>query len=152
MKFLGARPQYEDLKILVEDSDAVENNLAKFDSSGNPVDSGIAISDVSKNLYIVENAQTGTTYTLVLADDHKLVSCANANPITLTIPLNSSVAFPIGTQILIRQKGAGQVTITPADGVTLNSPDSVDATIAQYSMAGLIKVATDTWALFGDLE
>jgi hypothetical protein len=41
MKFLGARPQHEDLKLLVEDPDAVEGNLAKFDSSGNPVDSGI---------------------------------------------------------------------------------------------------------------
>jgi hypothetical protein len=41
MKFLGARPQHEDLKLLVEDSDAVAGNLAKFDSSGNPVDSGI---------------------------------------------------------------------------------------------------------------
>lgn len=47
MKFLGARPQYEDLKILVEDSDAVENNLAKFDSSGNPVDSGLSKPNVS---------------------------------------------------------------------------------------------------------
>jgi len=42
MKFLGARPQHEDLKLLVEDPGAVENNLAKFDSSGNPVDSGIS--------------------------------------------------------------------------------------------------------------
>ena len=47
MKFLGARPQHEDLKLLVEDSDAVENNLAKFDSSGNPVDSGLSTPNVS---------------------------------------------------------------------------------------------------------
>jgi hypothetical protein len=135
-----------------KDSDAVENNLAKFDDAGNPVDSGIAISDVSKNLYIVENPQTGTTYTLVLADDHKLVSCANANPITLTIPLDSSVAFPVGTQILILQKGAGAVTIKGNTGVNVYSADSVNTTIAQYSMAGLIKIATNSWVLFGDLE
>lgn len=48
MKFLGARPQYEDLKILVEDSDAVEGNLAKFDSNGNPVDDGSKASDYGK--------------------------------------------------------------------------------------------------------
>jgi hypothetical protein len=41
MKFLGARPQHEDLKLLVEDPDAVEGNLAEFDANGNPVDSGI---------------------------------------------------------------------------------------------------------------
>ena len=49
MKFLGARPQHEDLKLLVEDSDAVENNLAKFDSSGNPVDSGKKVTDFVQN-------------------------------------------------------------------------------------------------------
>ena len=99
---------------------------------------------MEKTLYITENAQTGTTYTLVLADDHKLVSCANANPITLTVPLNSSVAFPVGTQILILQKGAGAVTIEGDTGVNVYSADSVNATTAQYSMAGLIKIATNS--------
>ena len=55
MKFLGARPQHEDLKLLVEDSDAVENNLAKFDSSGNPVDSGISPSNLIQGLSLVQN-------------------------------------------------------------------------------------------------
>jgi len=50
MKFLGARPQHEDLKLLVEDPDAVENNLAKFDSSGNPVDSGISANDIGSGV------------------------------------------------------------------------------------------------------
>ena len=63
MKFLGARPQHEDLKLLVEDSDAVENNLAKFDSSGNPVDSGIASNTVpiatTQNLTFYVNPSTG---------------------------------------------------------------------------------------------
>jgi len=53
---------------------------------------------------------------------------------------------------LILQKGAGQVTISPAGGVTINSADSANKTVAQYSMAGLIKLDTNTWVLFGDLE
>lgn len=137
--------------LALRDADATEGNIAKFDSNKDPVDAGIAYGNIAiKNITI--NEQTGSSYTLALADNNKLVDCNYETAFTLTVPLNSAVAFPIGTQILIRQKGAGQVTITPADGVTLNSPDSVDATIAQYSMAGLIKVATDTWALFGDLE
>ena len=40
------------------------------------------------------NPQTGTSYTLVLADAAKIVECANAAAITLTVPPNSSVAFP----------------------------------------------------------
>lgn len=107
---------------------------------------------LEKTLYITENAQTGTTYTLVIDDDHKLVSCSNSSAITLTIPTNESVAFPVGTQILILQKGTGQVTIGKATGVTVNSVNGANKTVAQYSMAGLIKLATDTWILFGDLE
>ncbi len=63
MKFLGARPQHEDLKLLVEDSDAVENNLAKFDSSGNPVDSAITAANVSDAVdkKHTQNTDTGTT-------------------------------------------------------------------------------------------
>ena len=48
MKFLGARPQHEDLKLLVEDSDAVAGNLAEFDADGNPVDSGISSSNLTQ--------------------------------------------------------------------------------------------------------
>jgi len=55
MKFLGSRPQHEDLKLLVEDPDAVENNLAKFDSSGNPVDSGISPSNLIQGLSLIQN-------------------------------------------------------------------------------------------------
>ena len=107
---------------------------------------------LEKTLYITENAQTGTTYTLVRDDDHKLVSFSNSSAITLTIPTNKSVAFPVGTQILILQKGTGQVTIGKATGVTVNSVNGANKTAARYSMAGLIKLATDTWILFGDLE
>lgn len=103
--------------------------------------------------HIPINEQTGTSYTLTLTDDGKLVDCNNADPFTLTVPKNSVVAFPIGTQILVRQKGAGQVTIVPVDvDVTLNLAESEDTTRVQNSVAGLIKVATDTWAVFGDLE
>jgi len=97
------------------------------------------------------NAQTGTTYTAVLADDGKLVTCSNAAAIALTIPPNSSVAFGIGTQINVMQLGAGQVTITAGVGVTLQSAASKLKTNGQYAVATCCKIATDTWVVIGNL-
>ena len=96
------------------------------------------------------NAQTGTTYTTVLADQSKLVTLNNASAITLTIPANSSVAYPVGTKIDFAQLGAGQVTFAGAGGVTVNGTPTLKLR-DQYSAATCIKIATDTWLLVGDL-
>jgi hypothetical protein len=99
----------------------------------------------------IENAQTGTTYTLALADAGKMVTLANAAAITLTIPTNATVAFPTNTRIDLIQYGAGQVTIAGA-GVTINSSGSKLKLTGQYSGASLWKKATDTWVLIGDIS
>jgi hypothetical protein len=97
------------------------------------------------------NAQTGTTYQLVLADHGKLVTLNNGSAITLTIPPNSTAAFPTGTEITLTQLGAGQVTIAAGSGVTLYAADSELKTRVQYSSAVLTKIASDTWIVAGDL-
>lgn len=97
------------------------------------------------------NAQTGTTYTLVLADAGKLVTLSNASAITLTVPTNASVAYAIGTSILLAQLGAGQVTVAGAGGVTVSSRGAALKIAGQYGAATLIKIATDTWLLTGDI-
>lgn len=98
----------------------------------------------------VFNAQTGTTYTLVLSDVAKVISLTNGSAITLTIPTNATVAFPTGTQVLLYQGGAGQVTIGGA-GVTIRSQGSRLKIGGQYGLAGLLKVGTDEWVAFGNL-
>ena len=100
----------------------------------------------------VENAQTGTTYTLVLTDAGKMVTLSNASAITLTVPTNASVAFPVNTRIDLLQYGAGQVTVAAAGGVTLASKASALKLSAQYAGATLWKKATDTWVLVGDIS
>jgi hypothetical protein len=95
------------------------------------------------------NAQTGATYTLVLTDSAKFITFSIAN--TLTVPTNASVAFPTGTQINIMQLGTGQVTISGA-GVTLRSAGSKLKTSAQYAVATLLKIDTDTWVAVGNLS
>ena len=101
---------------------------------------------------IAINAQTGTTYTTVLTDDGKLITCSNASAIALTIPPNSSVAYGIGTQINIAQLGAGTVTITAGAGVTLNSAGTKLKTDAQYAVATCVKTDTNTWFVVGNLK
>jgi hypothetical protein len=100
------------------------------------------------------NAQTGTTYTFVLADNGKLVTASNSSAQTYTIPLNSSVAFPIGAQINLIQIGSGQVTIVGAGGVTISSNAATSAQPKcrnQFASATCIKVASDTWYVIGDI-
>ena len=102
---------------------------------------------------IAINAQTGTTYTTVLADDGKLITCDNAASIALTIPPNTSVAYGIGTQINIMQMDAtGTVTITAGAGVTLRSDGAKLKTNAQYAVATCLKIASDTWVVVGNLK
>ena len=96
------------------------------------------------------NAQTGTTYTLVLADAHKLVTLSNASAITATIPPNSDVAFEIGDQVNFLQLGAGQVTVAAGAGVTIRSEGSKLKLKGQYAAATCVKIATDEWVLVGN--
>lgn len=98
-----------------------------------------------------ENVQTGTTYTLVLADAFKLVVMNNASANTLTVPPNSSVPFPIGTRIDLGQDGAGKTTVAPGSGVTVRTPETLSLR-KQWAKAALIKRATDTWDIEGNLE
>ena len=109
--------------------------------------------DAVATAMIAINAQTGTTYTTVLADDGKLITCDNAASIALTIPPNSSVAYGIGTQINVMQMNAtGTVTITAGAGVTLRSAGSKLKTDAQYAVATCAKIASDTWVVVGNLK
>jgi hypothetical protein len=100
---------------------------------------------------IALNAQTGTTYTIVLTDVGKLVTISNAGSITLTIPLNATTAFAVGDQINVAQLGAGVITIAGAVGVTLRSQGSKLKTNGQYSVATMVKIGTDEWLVLGNL-
>lgn len=104
----------------------------------------------TRGLYVSINAQTGTTYAPVLTDQGALVTLSNASPITVTMPQNSTTAFPVGTQIDFVGIGAGLVTFAAGSGATLNGTPSL-VTRAQYSAVTLIKVSTNGWIAVGDL-
>jgi hypothetical protein len=100
---------------------------------------------------VVVNTQTAN-YTLALADAGKLVEMNVAAANTLTVPLNATINFPVGTQIPIRQYGAGITTITPFNGtVVIRSRGAILTTAGTYAEAMLTKRATDEWILSGDI-
>jgi hypothetical protein len=97
------------------------------------------------------NTQVGSSYTLQIGDAGVCVEMNNASANTLTVPPNSSVAFPIGTVVTIRQEGAGQTTIAAGGGVTIRTPETL-LIRSQYGWVSLHKRATDEWCLEGNLQ
>ena len=97
------------------------------------------------------NAQSGTTYTFVIGDAGKVVTSSNGSAQTFTVPPNASVAFVVGTQIMVQNLGSANCTLAQGSGVTIQSKDSNKEIDGQYAGASLIKTATDTWSLIGSL-
>jgi hypothetical protein len=143
---LEPQPTSETISGIVELATAAET-LTGTDNARAIHPAGAFATFAAKNVVI--NAQTGTSYTLVLTDAGKLITLSNASAITLTVPANASVAFPIGTTIDLAQIGAGQVTVSNASATINSTPSRLLR--AQYSTATLIKYLTDTWLLVGDL-
>jgi len=91
------------------------------------------------------------SYTLSnLNERDTIVEISKSSATTLTIPTNSSVAYPVGTTIDIIQTGTGQVTIAGAGGVTVNATPGLKLR-TQWSSATLLKRAENTWLVYGDL-
>lgn len=130
-------------------NDAVEALEAKVGIT-NSVDTSSLDYKVSTMKLVSINAQTAS-YTLVLGDAAKMVEVSNASANSLTVPPNSSVAFPIGTVIDVLQTGAGQTTIVAGAGVTINRAIGLKLR-AQWSAASLVKRDTNTWVAIGDLS
>ena len=127
---------------------AVYNN--RIQNVGAPVDAtdaatkGYADQLISNSIRSIDAAST-----LQLSDASNTVSATSA--LTITVPLNSTAAFPIGSQVLLLKTTAGEVSIAAEAGVTLQAPGSASKIASQYGMAVLLKVATDSWILGGDI-
>lgn len=90
-----------------------------------------------------------TSKTLALADAGTFQNCTNSTAITVSIPANADVAFPVGTELEVYRGGAGTVTIAALSGVTIRCTESTYAISDQYATACLKKIAADTWLLQG---
>lgn len=96
------------------------------------------------------NYQT-VAYTLAAGDGGKVVEVDSATAVAVTVPDNATVAFPIGTVVVVRQVGAGAVSVAAAAGVTIRSAGGALRLSAQYAEATLTKRGTDEWVLAGSI-
>ena len=91
-----------------------------------------------------------TNYTLLLSDAGKCVTM-NGTSVTLTVPANSSVAFPIGTVIIAVNLNTTALSIAiTTDTMTLvNSTTTGTRTLARNGVATMIKIAATSWLISG---
>jgi len=95
--------------------------------------------------YKGQNNQTGTTYNIVLADAGKILDLSNAGAISLVIPSNAAIPFPIDTLIDVCQYGAGQITV----GITSDTVRGNLKSPGQYKFLTLWKRNTTEWVVIG---
>lgn len=88
------------------------------------------------------NAQTGTTYTLVVGDAGKTVTLSNAAAVAVTLPQDSVANLPTGAVVNFYNLGAGTVTISAGAGATLQGGS---LTAAQYGYAAVIKLSANNY-------
>ena len=129
-------------------SDLVKNGATAIETLGDSVDASLA--------GMVVNAQTGTTYTAVKADGlNSIVTMDNASANTFRIPTDATYDFPIGTTLLVYQKGVGITTINAVTSgtTTIVSAGAVLAApvLARYKSAACIKIAANSWIVVGGI-
>jgi hypothetical protein len=92
------------------------------------------------------------SYTLSAESERdSLIEVDSTDPITITIPTNSAVAYPVGTTLDILGVNTGLITIEGDTGVTVNATPGLKLR-TQWSSCTLFKRATDSWVVYGDLK
>jgi hypothetical protein len=97
--------------------------------------------------------ESGTSLTLDVNDTGKALVFNNSNPVTVTIPDDSTYEFVVGQTFLLIQNGTGTVSVTNESSATLSSTvgtGTVDLN-GQFATATLLKVEADEWVIYGDI-
>jgi hypothetical protein len=116
-----------------------------------------ALAEAAISINTKENALIGfiddaASRTLALTDAKKKLRANHASvAINYTVPPNSSVAFPIGTWIIIEMTGAAQVAVVAGSGVTIKPATKLKVN-GQDTSAVLVKEATNTWSWQGSVK
>lgn len=118
-----------------------ENNRLDYYSNGQwHIYGSVEITRILTANHAIELSDMGKTL---------IMNVSTAN--TLTIPLDSTTNFPVGSTLEILQYGAGQTTIAGTTGVTVRSKNSHKKISTRYGIVKLMKLATNDWLLTGDL-
>ena len=99
----------------------------------------------------VPQVSIAANYTLVLTDAGKSIYKASGAAVTVTIPANSSVAFPIGTTIDVINVDTEALSIAITTDTMWLSPGGTTGTrtLAQWGHAKLTKVNSTSWGITG---
>jgi hypothetical protein len=108
---------------------------------------------------LLPSTPTTTPITVVTLSGNKTLALTDAqtiqysNAYNITVPPNSTVAFPVGTTItIINSASSTSLNITRGSGVAMYL--ATDATNGTRTLEGkgvctIVKVATDTWHITG---
>ena len=104
---------------------------------------------VEEDETLITTLTEGSSRFLILSDRNKNIE--NDNNIVLTVPENSSVSFPIGTQIFFTKKFES-LSFLASGSVVINSVDNLLELDRINSGASLLKIDDDEWNLIGELK
>ena len=119
-------------------SDLVSAYPAKSVTLADYIDTSLA---AKTDTAMVQNAQTGVSYSFALADASKLLTTSNASPVSVTVTKQATVTWVTGTQLRVMNLGAGVTTLVADTGVTING----NKALSQYQGGTLIRTASDAW-------
>jgi len=141
----------------VEITEPSLNEIIAYDTvSGKWINQDSTSAGIATETYVLENSaprlleETTTrtaNYTLALTDINKVVSM-NGSSLTLTIPNNSSVAFPIGSVVNVYNLANTNVTVVGDSGVTVRNAGD----LGEFGEVSLRKRGTDEWVLAGNVS
>ena len=101
--------------------------------------------------YLNVITDSGTTRTPALTDAGAYILCTHGSGMTVTLPQDSAVAFPIGTHIIFERNGAGTLTFAAGTGATVNSKGGALTCADRYTTIACVKIAANTWTIFGNI-
>lgn len=93
--------------------------------------------------------ESTTSRTLSVSDVGDYLRFTNAGTSTCTVAPQSSVSWAVNTEIHIRRVGAGNLTLTPGAGVTLNAPSGGSLVLTAGMSVTLKRAAEDEWDVIG---
>lgn len=129
------------------------NNTIVFRTAGTErlrIDSNGNLSGSTTNTIAGFGAQINpisNSTTLVAADNAEIIQSNAATAISITIP----TGLPTGFNCMVLQYGAGQITFSPAAGVTLINRNSFNKTIGQYALVTLLHIGSNVIIISGEL-
>jgi len=110
-----------------------------------------AIDEVASRITPAVITTADASFTPTASDSNTVFRFTSPSAVSVTLPDDSSVNFPVGSVIQFRQAGDGKVTISPGAGVTLNSAETMSSRKKGSTIAAM-KVASNEWDVTGDLE